>query len=286
MSGRLPGLVAVVALAWAATGVLVVGPDEVAVVFRFGEVVRTAEAGLGVRLPWPVGSDERVAVTVSRQSEPGSRRLLTGDTNLVDLELTVQYVVGDPVVFVTGLADVDQTVADVALAAATELVAALEVDVLLTTGRAALEQGIEQRAQARLDSLSAGVRLTSIEVRELAPPPAVVDAFNDVSSARGDRETLALSADAYSSQVVPDARGQAARKREEARASASRRTNQAKGDIHRFGVLSSAHAAAPKATRLELQHGALEEVGDRVELVVARPGTEWVFSEGEPREQP
>ncbi len=274
MTRVLPALLVLGALAWSATGLMVVGPDEVAVVLRFGAVDRTAAAGLNFRAPWPIESDERIAFTASRQAEPGSRRLLTGDTNLVDLELAAQYVVGDPVAWVTGLADPDAAVAAETLAAATELVATLEVDVLLTTGRAALEQGIQQRAQARLDAVGAGVRLTSIEVRELAPPPAVVDAFNDVSSARGDRETLALSADAYASQVVPDARGQAARTVEEASAGSTVRTQAAQADIERFEVLSAAHADAPAITRLELQHQALETIGPRVEVVVARGGTE------------
>lgn len=277
MKTALPALLGLAALVWASTGLMVVGPDEVAVITRFGAVDRTAQAGLGLRAPWPVEADQRVLVTQSRQAQPGARRLLTGDTNLVDLELAVQYVVGDPVAWFTGLIDADQAVADEALAAATELIATLEVDVLLTTGRAALEQGIQGRAQAQLDALGAGVRLTSIEVRGLAPPPAVVDAFNDVSSARGDRETLALSADAYASQVVPDARGQAARTLEEARGGATVRSQQAQADVARFAALSSVEANAPAATRLELQQQALEQIGRRVELVVAHPGTQVVL---------
>jgi len=274
LSRALSALLGVVVVAWAATGLMGVGPDEVAVVLRFGAVDRTAAAGLGLRAPWPLEADERVLVTASRKAEPGARRLLTGDTNLVDLEVAAQYVVGDPVAWVTGLADPDAAVAAEALAAATELIAALEVDVLLTTGRAALEQGIQQRAQARLDQLGAGVRLTSIEVRELAPPPAVVDAFNDVSSARGDRETLALSADAYASQVVPDARGQAARAVEEATGAATVRTRVAQADIARFAGLVAVHEHAPEATKLELQQQTLAGIGPRLEVVVARAGTE------------
>ena len=286
MTRGLPGLLALAALVWVMTGLMVVEPDEVAVITRFGAVDRTAQAGLGLRAPWPIEADERVFVTQSRQAAPGARRLLTGDTNLVDLELAVQYVVGDPVAWVTGLQDPDAAVAAEALAAATELIATLEVDVLLTTGRAALEQGIQRRAQLQLDAFEAGVRLTSIEVRELAPPPAVVDAFNDVSSARGDRETLALSADAYASQVVPDARGQASRTLEEAQGAATVRTQQAQADVARFVALAAVETAAPAATRLELQQRALEQIGPRVEVVVAHPGTEVVLPAPEVSVQP
>jgi membrane protease subunit HflK len=279
-------LLAVAALGWSATGVLFVAAEEVAVVFRFGAVIRTEKAGLRLRLPWPIESDERVAVTASRRAEPEPRRLITGDTNLVDLALAVEYVIADPVAYLTGLSDAAQAVSDQAMAAASELVATLEVDFLLTTGRATLEQGIKEHTQIRLDALNAGLRIRSVEVRELAPPPAVVDAFNDVSSARGDQETLALSADAYQSQVVPDARGQAARIHEESLARASVRTNQAQADISRFNALQAVYADSPEATRLALQHQALTEIGSRVEVVVAHAGTQFVLSAPAPVETP
>ncbi len=273
MSRRLLGLIPLAALAWAVSGTLVVGPDEVAVIYRFGAVSRTAGAGLGYRLPGPLEWDERVVVTASRRTEPTVLRLLTGDTNVVDLEVAAKYVVVDPVAFSTSLQEPAGAVTDQTLAAATELVATMEVEELLTTGRAALERGIRGLAQRRLDALSAGLGLTSVEVLALTPPSPVLDAFNDVSSARGDKETLALSADAYASEVVPDARGHAARRVEEAHAAASERIAQAQADISRFQALASAHAEAAEATRLELRQRSLETIGGRVEIVVARPET-------------
>ena len=277
MKPALPVLGVMVLAAWLASGVLAVGPDEVAVVTRLGAVDRTVDAGLGYRLPWPLERDERVAVTAARRAEPGARRLLTGDTNLVDLELAVQFAVSDAVAFLTGPAEPERLVTDQVLSAATGLVSTLEVEGLLTTGRTALALGIERDAQARLDALSVGIAITSVEVLSLGPPPAVVDAFNDVSSARGDQETLALSAEGYRSEVLPSARGQAARRTEEARARASERIARAQAEVLRFESLARAHTDAPGATRLELQQWSLERIGGRVEVVVAQPGAEVVL---------
>ena len=99
----------------------------------------------------------------------------------------------------------------------------------------------------------------------------MVDAFNDVSSARGDKETLALAADAYASRVIPDARGEAARQIEGARGDASHRLAAAQGQIARFEALRAEPRAA---TRVQLRHDMLQVVGPRLEVIGARPGAE------------
>ncbi len=269
------GLVGVLALgAFAASGVMFVDSDEVAVVYRLGAVDRSVASGLGLRLPWPLETDERVEVSTVRRALIDERRLLTGDTNLVDVALVAQYSVSDPVAFSVALSDPDGVVVDSVMAAVTEIVATVEVDTLLTTGRGALEQGVRAAAQARLDALHAGVALASVEVAKLAPPPAVVDAFNDVSSARGDRETLALSAEGYASEVVPEARGTAARWVEEATGSASQVTARAQSDSTRFLELAGQD---DPSLRWELWKKAAAEVGRSADVRVARAGTQLVL---------
>ncbi len=260
-------------LAWAASGLFTVESGEVAVIWRFGAPERTATAGLGLRLPWPLETHSTVALSESRRVEPGSTRMLTGDTNLVDLDLVVQYSVSDPVQWLTATADPERITADVVVAAATAAVRSTDVDSLLTTGRAALQQRLAADAQARLDRLGAGVRVEAVEVRELAPPPAVLDAFNDVSSARGDRETLALAAEAYVSSVLPEARGQGARVREAARADAARRVRGAQGELSRFRAVEIAHRQSPGATTARLRADTLRRIGAQATVRSVPPGS-------------
>jgi membrane protease subunit HflK len=268
----LPALVAVGLLVWAATGVFTVESGEVAVVWRFGAPTRTLGAGLGMRLPWPVESHTTVAVSESRRVEPGSTRMLTGDTNLVDLDLIVQYTVKDPQQWLLSTAEPERVAADTVLAAATDAVRATDVDSLLTTGRTALQQRLAEVGQARLDALESGIQIEAVEVRELAPPPAVVDAFNDVSSARGDKETLALAAEAYVSSVLPEARGTGARLREQARADAARRVGRAQGEVARFEVVLAAHRASPQATLERLRADALRRIASQARIETAPRG--------------
>lgn len=267
----------VAATVWLGSGLMVVQSGHVGVIFQFGAVDRTTQAGLGLRLPWPIEDHVVVDTTEVRRIQTGDMRLLTGDTNLVDVDLVVQYTAQDPIAFVTGIAEPEALVTSMARSSATQAVAAQDVDTLLTTGRASLQSDVAQRVQDRLDAAESGIHIVGVEVLELVPPPDVLDAFNDVSSARGDKETLALAAESYSSTVIPETRGAAALRVEEARAFASQRVAEAQGDVARFDALLEEDGPALRS-RLHA------DVADRVdaEVIVAQPGTQVVLPQEAP----
>jgi len=265
-------------LLFAASGmIMLVNPDEVAIVYRFGDVARTVDAGLAFRLPAPIESDERIGVSEIRRVETGQMRLLTGDTNLVELDLTVQYSVSDPVAFALQLFDPEAIVDAQVRATTAQLVASREVDSLLTTGRASLQLEVADQVQLALDALDSGVLIAAIEVQELVPPSAVVDAFNDVSSARGDKETMVLAAHAYASKILPDTRGQALRRAEEAQAHATQSRAAAQGEADRFKALYAGYKASPAAMKWALRAESWLRVSENAEVVVAPSGAEVVF---------
>ena len=232
-----------------------------------------------MRLPWPIEADQRVNVTEIRRVEPTGRRYLTGDTNLVNMELVIQYKVSDPAQYVLSVEDpevvLEAVVSNMALLTARNM----EVDTLLTTGRSALQAKIIAQSQAALDRLQVGVKIVATDVKELAPPPAVVDAFNDVSSARGDRETLSLSAEAYASKVPPDTRGQAAELVELAKANATERLTKTSSETSRFESLQQVYAQNPVATKLELRATLINDLRPGLDVVAVPGSAELVIPE-------
>ena len=256
------------------SSVVLVDAGDVAVVYRLGEVHRSLTAGLGFRAPWPLESHEIVDVSGVRRAEPGPIRMLTGDTNLVDVDLVIQYNVSDPVAYQLGLKAAELTLLSVVSAITKDIVATMAVDILLTTGRTGLQQAAETRAQVLLDRYHTGLRVDAVEVREITPPPTVLDAFNDVSSARGDRETLALAAEAYASKRLPEVRGEAARQTEAAKAAAAERSAKTDGDVARFESLLVAKRASPASTRAQAWLETARRVGERVDVLPLRDQTE------------
>lgn len=267
------GAAALAFVGFVASGILVVDPAEVAVVTRFGAVNRTLGAGLGFRIP-VLEADQRIRVTEVRRVELPSVRLLTEDTNLIDLALIVQYKVEDPVLYALVHADPEKVVAAEVASAADARVAEVAVDALLTTGRTELQQSVMEQAQKSLDALATGVRLVAIDVGNLAPPEVVVNAFNDVSSAKGDQDTTRLAADAYASKVIPDVRGKAAQAQEEALGTAAQISAKADGDIARFQAILPAWRAAPEATRAQLREQMWADIGEKAKIEVVPPGAQ------------
>ncbi len=256
------------------SSVMLIDADEVAIIYRFGAVRRAASSGLSLRLPRPIESDERVRVTEVRRVDTGRQVLLTGDTNLVEIAAVAQYTVSDPVAFVVAV-DAPEALIDATVrSAVVSAVSQMEVDALLTTDRALLQRQVLTASQATLDRIGLGVQLEAVELSALEPPDPVVAAFNDVSSARGDGETMVLAAQSYASRQLPDVRGQAARLKEEARADAADIRARARADTTRFAALLPTWRRTPEALRRSLVGEAAGRV--RAEIIVAPAGAEVV----------
>ena len=266
------GLAAMTALT--ASSAVFVDSGDVAVVYRFGNIDRTLTAGLGLRAPWPIETHEIVDVSEVRRVETGKVRMLTGDTNLIDVDLIIQYTIADPVDYQVGLSDPEATITSFVFGVTKDIIATMGVDVLLTTGRAQLQQEAEMAAQSLLDQHGTGLRLDAVEVRELTPPPAVLDAFKDVSSARGDRDTLALAAEAYVSKRLPEVRGVATGSIESSKAYAAQRQARASGDVVRFSQLLEAHQMAPRSTKALLWTETVNRIGEQADIHALRDLTE------------
>ena len=98
----------ILAVLWLLSGIYQVDADEKAVVLRFGKLVDVAEPGLHYHLPPPIEMHITRAVTRVYRDEVGFRTIdpgpparyrqfpnealmLTGDENIVRVELVVQY---------------------------------------------------------------------------------------------------------------------------------------------------------------------------------------------------
>ncbi|OWK37711.1 protease modulator HflK [Fimbriiglobus ruber] len=237
--------------AYLATGVTQVGPDERAVVRRFGRVVARPGPGLWVGLPWEIDRVDRVQVRTVRQLEVGYSldaiedmpstppgRLLTGDQNLVDVRLVLEYAIDDRDGELENyLAHRDQTDAVLTReveAAAGEWVGGREVDEVLLTGRAALALWVMDRVPARIDAQRLGVVVQRVSVDHLAAPPEVRDAFEAVNQAQTAIRTRENQAEQEASQRLREAEAVKFRLEQQATAYRTERLAYARADAESF----------------------------------------------------
>jgi membrane protease subunit HflK len=191
----------VLVLAYLATGVVQVGPEERAVVRRFGRVVARPGPGLWVGLPWGIDRVERVPVRTARQLEVGFAldavedagatppgQFLSGDENLVNVRLVVEYAIddrdGELEHYLAHRDRTDAVLTRVAETLAGEWVAARTVDEALLTGRAALPAWLTPRLTDRLAGRRLGVLVQRVSVDSLTAPNEVRAAFEAVNQAQ------------------------------------------------------------------------------------------------------
>lgn len=266
------------------SGIYVVQPDERGVVRRFGRVVSGAvQPGIHYRIPWPVDTVDRPQVTsIKRMSigykivdqlrgfspEPREAQFVTGDENILEIQLLIQYVVKSPEDFLYACEKPHWLVRKVGESVLTEKVSEMPVDEVLTTARVEIATTVKERAQEILDDYGAGIEIVAAHLQEANPPREVADAFREVASAREDKNRIIQEAEGYQNRVVPIARGEAAGLLASAAGYRAEKAARAEGEASRFTAILTEYRKARSATTERLYLEAMEKVLERVRKYV------------------
>lgn len=212
-----PIALAIVAILWVAlTSFHRIGPQERGVVLMLGKYSRSLPPGIGLTLPAPLETVEKVDVEEIRTIDVGSvagdaqNLVLTGDQNIIDLAYSVRWNIRDAQLYMFQIANPDSTIREVAESAMRSVVATVSLTDALGAGRTAIEQQVEQRMQDILNGYRAGVRVQGVAIKQADPPEAVNDAFKEVSAAQQAAQTYMNEARAYAQQLNARAQGEAA----------------------------------------------------------------------------
>src|SRR5450631_465734 len=233
--------------AWIGSGVYRVDAQERAVILRFGQYVRTTGPGYNWHLPWPI--ERKIIVNVSRQySVTDDASMLTSDTNLVEVKSAVQYTQPDPLKLLFKVRDVEETLNQVSESAMREAVGQAPLDKAL-----AFDPSITDRArvllQRTLDAYDMGIRILSVNLTDVNVPEAVQDAQRDAIKADKDRQRYQQEAELYRNDVLPRARGEAAKQLQDSEAYQLQVLAVAKGETSRFDQVLEQYQRAPAVTR-------------------------------------
>ncbi|MFT6274208.1 MAG: membrane protease subunit HflK [Halioglobus sp.] len=258
-SGALLVVLAMGALVvWALAGIYQLDEQERAVILRFGKYYDTTQPGL----QWnPPIIDQVIKLNVTKVRSANMREImLTKDENIVEVRLSVQYVIDDPAKFVLKVRDPEISLQHATQSALRHTVGSTKMDGVLTEGRAQIAIEVNDRLQEYLRLYETGIRITTVNVDESKPPTQVQAAFDDVIKAREDEERVKNEAQAYANGIIPEARGQAKRQLEEAIAYKAQVVANAQGEADRFNKLLDEYNKAPEVTRERLYLDAIQEV--------------------------
>ena len=218
---------------WMLSGIYTVAPDEKAVILRFGKLQDVVEPGLHYHFPPPFENRITRSVTQVYREEigfqtidpgpparyskkPKESLMLTGDENIVDVEMVIQYRVSSIVKSLFSAAGLGvyerrgpSLVHDASEAVLRQVIGRHDIDEALTEGKLRIQTDIRDGLQILFDRYDCGLVVESVQLQTVGPPSQVDDAFKDVASAKEDRERLINEARGYQNDVIPKARGEA-----------------------------------------------------------------------------
>ena len=258
-SGTISLLLIVLAGLYVFSGVYQVDEQERGVVFRFGKLM-DEEVTPGLHWNPPLIDQVQLVNVTQVQSHSHQASMLTEDENIVDISLTVQWVIASAADYLINVRDPKKSLDQATESALRHVAGSATMDQVITDGREAIAIEVQERLRAYLKTYGTGIDITKVNIDRSAPPVQVQDAFNDVQKAKEDQQKFINQATAYSQQIVPEARGKAQRQLEEAQAYRDRVIARSEGEAERFEKLLNEYSLAKRVTRDRLYIDALENV--------------------------
>ena len=289
--GWLKWIIPAVVIVWLLSGIYIVQPDEQGIVRRFGKAVRITQPGPNYHLPQPIERVDKVKVKKVRRIEIGFRTIssgpparyrfipeeslmLTGDEQIVDAQIIVQYQVNDPEKFlfnVRGLEAERGALMDASEVALRQVVGQRPIDDVLIEEKLQVEIDISELLQQIIDRYDSGIKIKEVKLQTVRPPKEVEKAFSDVVSAKEDKDTVIKEADGYREDLLPKARGQARSIVLAAEAYEAERIKRSQGDTDKFLAVLKEYEKAKDVTRKRLYLETMEQILPGIRKFVIDP---------------
>jgi len=267
-------IIVITIVIWLLLGLYSVGPDEVGVVQRFGKYDRVVGSGLNYHFPYPIETVKTPKVTEVKRIEIGFRTIgknqyrtieqeslmLTGDENIVDAELIVQYKIKEPIDYLFNFIGPELTLREASEASLRTVIGRHNIDEALTSGKFMIQEETKELLQITLDKYETGVIVVAVQLQDVSPPKQVIDAFKDVASAKEDKNRMINEAEGYRNDIIPKARGEAQAMIREAEGFRESRIKRAEGDVAKFKAIVKEYVKAKDVTKERLYLEAMEEI--------------------------
>ncbi|MBL7191221.1 FtsH protease activity modulator HflK [bacterium] len=270
-------LIFIVLIIWMLSGIYFVGPDEQGVVRRFGKLTRVATSGINYHIPYPFEVVNKPKVTAVKRAEIGFRTIdpgpparyrsvdreslmLTGNLNIIDIDLIVQFKIRDAVQYLFNVRDVEETLHKASEAALRQVIGKHDIDEALTVGKFEIQEETMKLVQELMNKYETGILVVNVQLQDVHPPQEVAPDFKDVASAKEDREKKINEAMGYRNDVIPKARGQAEKMVLEAEGYAARRIAQSEGDAKNFINIYREYSKAKDVTRKRMFLETMEQI--------------------------
>nr|WP_254228797.1 FtsH protease activity modulator HflK [Burkholderia gladioli] len=264
-------VIGVLVAVYAGSGVFVVPDGQTGVVLQFGESRGTVGQGVHWRLPYPFESHEIVDTAQIHATEIGRNNvvrvanvkdasMLTRDGDIVDVRFVVQYRIRSATDYLFRTVDPELAVRQSAQAAIRRIVGAAAASDVTGADRDKLRDQLSAAIQGDLDREQTGLVVTGVVIQAAQLPEQVQAAVDEIGKARQEREAAKNAAQAYADDLLPRARGDAAKLVDDAKAYADRVVTQAQGDADRYKQVYAQYEKAPAVVRERMYLDTMQDI--------------------------
>ncbi len=274
-------LIATAALAifalWVVFGsVFIVSTAEEGVVLRFGSYDRTVDEGLSFKFPPPFervyirNVDKINEINVGRNKVNEEGLIVTGDENIIDTEIVVQWKIKSLKDYLFNVRDADEWLSNASESGMREVIGNVPISFALGegSGRAKIAQEVQDVLQEMLDSYGTGIEIVGVQLKSMDVPPDVIDAQIDVQNAKTEQERVKNEAEAYSNDIIPRARGEAQKKLHAAEAYKESVLSKAKGESSRFLAVYEQYKQAKDVTKRRIYLETMQEIFKDMDKII------------------
>ena len=264
-------VIGVLVAVYAGSGLFVVQDGQTGVVLQLGKLSGTVGQGVHWRAPYPFASHEIVDTSQVRSIEIGRNNvvrlanvkeaaMLTRDADIVEVRFVVQYRIRSATDYLFRSVDPERSVSQAAQAAVRAIVGTRSAADMLNQDRDALREQLSTAIQRDLDRYQTGLEVTAVTMQSVAAPEQTQAAYAEVAKARDEREAAKRAAQAYASDLLPKAQGDAAKLVDEAKTYADRVVTEAEGDADRFKQVYAQYSKAPAVIRERMYLETMQEI--------------------------
>ena len=292
-------IILIIAVFWLTLGFYKIKTGENAVVLYFGKFHSVTLPGLNWRLPAPIGkvikkdvekinqynfgqenlqannkrwdhvkSNVRSKFQYDKGLDTSSTSMLTGDENIVDINFTVRWKIGDIKDFIFNVANPEFAVIKSAESAMRQIIATKPISDALSDGKKAIEEEAREVLQNIMDFYKAGIFIDAVQLGKVEPPAEVIESFRDVQAAKADKENKINQAKAYSNNIIPVSRGESAKIINESKAYEKEVISKAEGEAERFNTVYREYRKAKYITRERMKIEAMEKIYENMDKII------------------
>lgn len=288
LKGGISSILFIGLLIFLATGIYQVGPDEEAVLLRFGKYSKTTGPGMHWYYPAPIGKKYVVKTTKVYRVEVGFKTLdigppakyqdipeeslmFTGDENMIDVDFSVQYKISNLKDYLFNVKNQYQTIKNASESALRQVVGSKGIEETLTVGKEGIQEETREKLKEILSGYKAGVMIIGLQLQDVGPPQEVMQAFKEVANAREDRSRFINEANGYRNDIIPSARGQASQILNKAEAYKEKRIKESQGDVAKFIKLSEKYSLGKEVTKTRMYLETMEKTMPGMDKIIVDP---------------